>query len=116
MTQCYSLLANLQIPCSSKQRFFIADFAGNSFLQRSCKPVSFSHRLLKLQPCKISRPTRATTAPMEVERSEGSIGSSSPMKLLFVEMGVGYDQHGCCFHRLFLSFTLPFDSFTLSFC
>ncbi|KAG2409152.1 uncharacterized protein HKW66_Vig0039740 [Vigna angularis] len=26
--------------------------------------------------------------------SEGSRGSSSPMKLLFVEMGVGYDQHG----------------------
>ncbi|CAL0312087.1 unnamed protein product [Lupinus luteus] len=30
---------------------------------------------------------------METEPSEES-GSSSSMKLLFVEMGVGYDQHG----------------------
>ncbi|KAL4369766.1 hypothetical protein GQ457_05G028780 [Hibiscus cannabinus] len=50
-------------------------------------------------PClpRLHRPIRATPA-MEADQSvgTGTAGNSSnpPMKLLFVEMGVGYDQHG----------------------
>ncbi|XP_061363467.1 uncharacterized protein LOC133307062 [Gastrolobium bilobum] len=96
MTESCSLL-NLQIPSFTKHRYSITDFGPNIFSRRFFKSISFSHPLSKFQPCRVSRPTRATSAPMEVERSEGSSansGSSPPMKLLFVEMGVGYDQHG----------------------
>jgi hypothetical protein len=88
-----SSLLNLQIPCFTKQTFLITGRAGNSF---SSKPVSFSdYRSSKFQTCQISPQTQSTTAPNEAERSEGSTDSSPPMNhLLFVEMGVGYDQHG----------------------
>lgn len=96
MSECCCSLLILRIPSSTKHRFLITDCGRNSFPQRSRKSLSFSNRSSKSQPCGISRPTQATTAPMEAERSEASTGSSSPpMKLLFVEMGVGYDQHGC---------------------
>lgn len=55
---------------------------------------------------------------MEIEQTEGSSDSSQPMKLLFVEMGVGYDQHGfgiICFFWLFCLFPIGFaemDFFT----
>ncbi|CAK8577601.1 unnamed protein product [Lathyrus sativus] len=91
MTECCSLL-NLQIPCFTKQISLITDRSENSF---PLKSLSFSHhRLSNFQPCQISHKTKATTAHMEVQQSEGSSDSSQPMKLLFVEMGVGYDQHG----------------------
>ncbi|TKY59172.1 hypothetical protein E2542_SST16252 [Spatholobus suberectus] len=76
MTECYSLL-NLRFPSFR----IITDFGANSFP----KSISFLHRSTKFQRCGISR-------AMEVV--EGSRGSSPGMKLLFVEMGVGYDQHG----------------------
>nr|XP_027191957.1 uncharacterized protein LOC101503760 isoform X2 [Cicer arietinum] len=88
MSECYSVV-NLQIPCFTKHTSLITDCSGNNFALRCC------YRLSKFKPFQISRPTRAaTTTPMEVERSEGTADSSQPMKLLFVEMGVGYDQHG----------------------
>lgn len=45
--------------------------------------------------CQIKAP--AAAAAMEAEHSGGKATNSisnPPMKLLFVEMGVGYDQHG----------------------
>lgn len=88
-----SLLLNPQIPCFTKHSSLITGRDGNSF---SSKPLSFSnYRSSKFQTCQISPQTQSTTAPYEAERSEGSIDSSPPMNhLLFVEMGVGYDQHG----------------------
>ncbi|XP_050287254.1 uncharacterized protein LOC126726169 [Quercus robur] len=58
---------------------------------------------LRLQPPPISAPqSKATSAAMEADQSTttntststSSSGSCPPMNLLFVEMGVGYDQHG----------------------
>ncbi|XP_050225042.1 uncharacterized protein LOC126674608 [Mercurialis annua] len=50
------------------------------------------------QPPRFSRhlKIKAITKPiaMEPEKVEASADNSGPMKLLFVEMGVGYDQHG----------------------
>ncbi|XP_027917123.1 uncharacterized protein LOC114176317 [Vigna unguiculata] len=83
MTECCYSLLNLQF-----SSFPITDLGSNSFPQRFRKTLSFSHRSSKLLLSAISRTMEA------VEGSEGSRGSSSPMKLLFVEMGVGYDQHG----------------------
>jgi len=84
-----SSLVNLQIPCFPKHFSLITCRAGNSF---SLKHVSFSnYRSSKLQLCQISPQTQSTTTPNEAERTD----SSPPMNhLLFVEMGVGYDQHG----------------------
>ncbi|KAG4959834.1 hypothetical protein JHK87_036467 [Glycine soja] len=83
MTECYSLL-NLRFPS-----FPVIDFGAKIFPNRFPKSISFSHPSSKFQLCGISR------AMEVVEGSEESKGSSSPlMKLLFVEMGVGYDQHG----------------------
>jgi len=70
-------------------------FTKDTFLYH--KPLSFSNnRLSTFGSCQISHQSRATTAPMEAEQSEGSTDSSSQTMnhLLFVEMGVGYDQHG----------------------
>jgi len=88
-----SSLVNLEIPCFTKHSSLITGRAGNSFSNR---PVSFSnYRSSKFQLCQISQQTQSTTAPNEAERSKGSTDSSPPMNhLLFVEMGVGYDQHG----------------------
>ncbi|KAL5575648.1 hypothetical protein UlMin_017347 [Ulmus minor] len=53
-----------------------------------------------LRSCwRIGASSAAAASAMEAEHSEGSgsgsgSGSALPMKLLFVEMGVGYDQHG----------------------
>ncbi|AES90311.1 putative protein CHP02058 [Medicago truncatula] len=82
-------MSSLQIPCFTKHTSLITGRAGNSF---SSKPVSFSnYRSSKFQTCQISQQTQ----PNGAERSEGSTDSSPPMNhLLFVEMGVGYDQHG----------------------
>ncbi|KAL9325284.1 hypothetical protein ACSQ67_005929 [Phaseolus vulgaris] len=79
---CYSLL---KLRFSS---FPITDLGSNNFPRHFRKSLSFSHRSPKFILSAISRTMEV------VEGSEGSQGSSSPMKLLFVEMGVGYDQHG----------------------
>lgn len=102
MTECYSLL-NLRFPS-----FPVIDFGAKIFPKRFPKSISFSHPSSKFQLCGISR------AMEVVEGSEESKGSSSPlMKLLFVEMGVGYDQHGCSFFAL-LTFS-PYFFFFFSF-
>ncbi|WVZ25562.1 hypothetical protein V8G54_004106 [Vigna mungo] len=90
MTECCYSLLNLQF-----SSFPITDLGSNSFPRRFRKTLSFSHRSSKFLLSAISRTMEV------VEGSEGSRGSSSPMKLLFVEMGVGYDQHGCCFSSFF---------------
>ncbi|KAE7995824.1 hypothetical protein FH972_000591 [Carpinus fangiana] len=46
---------------------------------------------LQLQPSRVSPQAKATSAAMEVSEE---IATTSDIKLLFVEMGVGYDQHG----------------------
>jgi len=96
---CYSLL---KLRFSS---FPITDLGSNNFPQRFRKSLSFSHRSPKFILSAISRTMEV------VEGSEGSQGSSSPMKLLFVEMGVGYDQHGCAI--LFRFFFCIFGLFSL---
>jgi len=103
MTECCYSLLNLQF-----SSFPITDLGSNSFPQRFRKTLSFSHRSSKLLLSAISRTMEA------VEGSEGSRGSSSPMKLLFVEMGVGYDQHGCCILFLFFFVFLVFFSFVFA--
>ncbi|KAL2344907.1 hypothetical protein Fmac_006192 [Flemingia macrophylla] len=83
MIECFSL-QNLRFP-----PFPVTDIVASSFPQRISKTLSFSHRSTKFQPSGISRSMEV------VEGSEGnSKGSAPAMKLLFVEMGVGYDQHG----------------------
>ncbi|KAL5054129.1 hypothetical protein RYX36_034811 [Vicia faba] len=83
--RCCCSLQNLQIQYFTKHIPLIENSS-------PLKSLSFSHhRSSNFKPCQISHKTQATTAHMEVE---GSSDSSQPMKLLFVEMGVGYDQHG----------------------
>ncbi|KAM1422804.1 hypothetical protein ACFX2I_004895 [Malus domestica] len=53
-------------------------------------PTQFSH----LRTPRSSRQIRAASAAMEATQQSVTTASASPMKLLFVEMGVGYDQHG----------------------
>lgn len=103
MTECCYSLLNLQF-----SSFPITDLGSNSFPRRFGKTLSFSHRSSKFLLSAISRTMEV------VEGSEGSRGSSSPMKLLFVEMGVGYDQHGCCI--LFPFFFCIFWPFIFGFC
>ncbi|KAA8515145.1 hypothetical protein F0562_018324 [Nyssa sinensis] len=71
---------------------------------RSCTSAgSYSNPFLPLSNrssflfLRISRPiTAATATAMAGEQSQGTVDAvpNSSMKLLFVEMGVGYDQHG----------------------
>ncbi|KAG6754945.1 hypothetical protein POTOM_040750 [Populus tomentosa] len=51
---------------------------------------------LSLKTPRFPRQVKARTTPMEAEQSGTAVNPSSnaSMKLLFVEMGVGYDQHG----------------------
>ncbi|XP_057764395.1 uncharacterized protein LOC130985432 [Salvia miltiorrhiza] len=65
-------------------------FASSNFLT-----PSFSHN----KPISVSRPLKVVVAatPMASEQSSVEAATSVPdssIKLLFVEMGVGYDQHG----------------------
>ncbi|CAK7350436.1 unnamed protein product [Dovyalis caffra] len=48
---------------------------------------------LSLKPPRFPRQV-ATSMEAEQSRSAANTSSNEPMKLLFVEMGVGYDQHG----------------------
>ncbi|GMJ14713.1 hypothetical protein like AT1G29040 [Hibiscus trionum] len=65
----------------------------------SVKPPLFSPTIELPRLPRLQRPIRATAA-MEADQSVGTTTagagntSNPPMKLLFVEMGVGYDQHG----------------------
>ncbi|WCJ27174.1 hypothetical protein M5689_008941 [Euphorbia peplus] len=58
--------------------------SGNLFIPSSPSPLGFSARL------------KATAIPMESQQSATAVDQTAPgpIKLLFVEMGVGYDQHG----------------------
>ncbi|PQQ03331.1 uncharacterized protein Pyn_29300 [Prunus yedoensis var. nudiflora] len=89
MTAC--LFLNLPFSSSS------AAFTYHS--NKNC-PSLASHLLLTLTPNqssfrapRFSRQIKASSATMEAQQSETGV-STPPMKLLFVEMGVGYDQHG----------------------
>ena len=74
-------------------------------------PVLLFQNRSSFQSRRISFPIRAVTA-MESEQSGGTAyvesGSTQSMNLLFVEMGVGYDQHGyvSLYSDLFLYRTL----------
>ncbi|XP_058100741.1 uncharacterized protein LOC131245357 isoform X3 [Magnolia sinica] len=52
----------------------------------------------------------ASTAMDSDERRAETISENPPMKLLFVEMGVGYDQHGCGDARVQGCYFFQFDS------
>ncbi|PRQ29109.1 hypothetical protein RchiOBHm_Chr5g0010321 [Rosa chinensis] len=89
MTACFFL----NLPLSSSSASFTSQTNKNN-------PAISSHTLLTLiqtqfplRTARFSRQVRAASTAMEAQKSETS-GSAQPMKLLFVEMGVGYDQHG----------------------
>ncbi|CAJ2654243.1 unnamed protein product [Trifolium pratense] len=88
MTEFSSLVLNLQIPFFTKHTSLITPCARTTF---SRKPLSLSnHRSSSSSSKSQSFQIQATTVSMaEVEGSTGSMNN-----LLFVEMGVGYDQHG----------------------
>lgn len=87
-----SILLNLQFPS-------VTDFRFRSYTL-SNHLSSSAHLICSLTRPRISRLVKVTAASsMEVEQEQGGksepVGSTvPPMKLLFVEMGVGYDQHG----------------------
>ncbi|XP_057748300.1 uncharacterized protein LOC130967459 [Arachis stenosperma] len=92
---CSIVIPNLQIPSFTKNPFPLADFGRRNHFSR-CFPASlpFPNPSSKLPPFRVSRTIQAKSAHMEVERTQGFESNSASMKLLFVEMGVGYDQHG----------------------
>ncbi|XP_065877396.1 uncharacterized protein [Euphorbia lathyris] len=89
-----SSILKLSLPSSSAEyRFlnfptlkFYPSNSTNLFLSSSPQPLQFSHRV------------KATPIPMEAQQSGTAVdqtaGPNAPINLLFVEMGVGYDQHG----------------------
>ncbi|CAK9321098.1 unnamed protein product [Citrullus colocynthis] len=87
-----SIVLNLQFPS-------VTDFRFRSYTL-SNHLSSSAHLICSLTRPRISRLVKVTAAAsMEVEQEQGGksepVGSIvPPMKLLFVEMGVGYDQHG----------------------
>eukprot|EP00257_Ricinus_communis_P018253 XP_015576916.1 LOW QUALITY PROTEIN: uncharacterized protein LOC8259216 [Ricinus communis] len=61
----------------------------------STNPLLFCANRSSLHPPPFSRQVIKATTVMESEQSGTSVDNTGgPMKLLFVEMGVGYDQHG----------------------
>ncbi|MQM12070.1 hypothetical protein Taro_044982 [Colocasia esculenta] len=61
----------------------------------SCRgSCNFLRRLPHPQPPIFLHRTRPSLPARAMESEETSGGGEPPMKLLFVEMGVGYDQHG----------------------
>ncbi|XP_050368469.1 uncharacterized protein LOC126786632 [Argentina anserina] len=89
MTACLFL----NLPLSSSFVSFTSQTIKNN-------PAVSSHSLVTLIPNQFSvRTTRfsrhviAASTSMEAQKTE-TCGSAQAMKLLFVEMGVGYDQHG----------------------
>lgn len=86
--------------CLFPNPLFLAS-TDQKFGNRPCpNPLLHFQNRSSFQSHRISFPIRAVTA-MEAEQSGGTAsiesGSAQSMKLLFVEMGVGYDQHGCVF-------------------
>lgn len=101
MTLCLTLSS--QFACSSRvvRSFCNASSpSNNTQSSASCSLLFPVPNLSYIQPPRFSRPIRATSvaaSSMEIQQGSGAdVNSSSTpaMKLLFVEMGVGYDQHG----------------------
>ncbi|KAJ7968689.1 3R-hydroxymyristoyl-dehydratase-hydroxymyristoyl ACP dehydrase isoform 1 [Quillaja saponaria] len=92
-----SLVLNLPFLSSTKPWSPISDYVPkDSSLPFFYPSIYLSNRPI-IRPPRINRPIKATSAPMEAKQSGGytaDTGSTPPIKLLFVEMGVGYDQHG----------------------
>ena len=85
-----SIVLNLQFPRVTDLRF-------RSYPLSNRHSSSSAHLICSPTRPRISRLVKVTAASsMEVEQGGKSapVGSTPPMKLLFVEMGVGYDQHG----------------------
>lgn len=86
-----SILLNLPFP-------LLTDLRSRSYLPSDHHSSSSTHLICSLTRPRFSRLLKVTAASsMEVEEGGKSAPVSSttpPMKLLFVEMGVGYDQHG----------------------
>lgn len=114
MTAC--LFLNLPLSSSS---------AAFTYHTNKNYPSLASHLLLTLTPNQSSlrasrflRQIKASSASMEAQQSETGV-STPPMKLLFVEMGVGYDQHGSASFAPLTLFSLflphlmicPFENF-----
>ena len=107
--------------CSSSEVRSLSNYTFKNHLRlRLTNPSS-----LQLQPSRVSPQAKATSAAMEVSEEIATTSDSSPpIKLLFVEMGVGYDQHGCVLRALWLSFPhsvnffffceYPFERFSYS--
>lgn len=86
--------------CSSSEDRSLSNYTFKNHLRlRLTNPSS-----LQLQPPRVSPQAKASSVAMEADKTATASDSSPPIKLLFVEMGVGYDQHGCVLHALWLSF------------
>ncbi|OMO65331.1 hypothetical protein COLO4_31322 [Corchorus olitorius] len=87
--------------CSVSKLQFLISTESLSFTPKTNPSVSSKSSVFFVNqhpPCpRFQRPIKATAA-METEQTANAATKSStsnpPMKLLFVEMGVGYDQHG----------------------
>uniref|UniRef100_A0A7N0RFZ2 Uncharacterized protein n=1 Tax=Kalanchoe fedtschenkoi TaxID=63787 RepID=A0A7N0RFZ2_KALFE len=80
---------------ASKLRFHPDPVSKHSCASQS-PHLSLRHHLSARVNRVRATPVRAALSAMEGEKASAEAGSGSgqPMKLLFVEMGVGYDQHG----------------------
>ncbi|KAJ9168731.1 hypothetical protein P3X46_020224 [Hevea brasiliensis] len=97
MTVCCPIL---KLPLSSRFTEYQSESLQVSKIYPSNSPTPFLSLANKssLQVPRFSRLWKNTTRAMEVQQSGTAVfkagSSNAPMKLLFVEMGVGYDQHG----------------------
>ncbi|EXC04664.1 hypothetical protein L484_000915 [Morus notabilis] len=100
MTAGFSLVLSSPLPCSST-----AICSHSNSIHRNHRSASNPQLLSPitnpshLRPPRFSRRLRASSSAsaMEAEHTQTtnpSSASAPQMKLLFVEMGVGYDQHG----------------------
>ncbi|KDP21075.1 hypothetical protein JCGZ_21546 [Jatropha curcas] len=85
----YSIL-NLPLP------FNFTDYRSLNRHTSIIYPLNSTKPSLSPQALRVSRlcNCKATATPMEVTAVDSTGSGNPPMKLLFVEMGVGYDQHG----------------------
>lgn len=89
------------LPLSSRFTAYQSVILHASKIYPSNSPTSFLSFINRssLQVPRFSRLWKSKITAMETQQSGTAVfssdSSSAPMKLLFVEMGVGYDQHGC---------------------
>uniref|UniRef100_A0A5B7CAA8 50S ribosomal protein L34 n=1 Tax=Davidia involucrata TaxID=16924 RepID=A0A5B7CAA8_DAVIN len=94
MVSCSIL--NSQFLSSSRELRRLSSKRSRTISGSSSNPFLHLWNRSSFQSLRISRPIISATTAMAGEQSKGTVDGvpNSSMKLLFVEMGVGYDQHG----------------------